>query len=149
MSNLSVKLQRTASATLAVGNVTADATRPRRLKLYDALFSQAEATPADGNTRFEVQRCTTAGTGTAVTPRLLDPADPATEADALENHTIDPTLTAGEISLTFGLNQRSTMRWVAAPGSEIVVPAVASNGLAVRTPVAALVATAVLLFLAE
>ena len=149
MGNISVVLQRTASATLSVGNVTADATRPRRMQLMEAILSQAEATPADGNTRFEFQRCTTAGTGTAVTPQMLDPGDPATEQDALQNHTIDPTLTAGAILLTIPLNQRATFRFVAQPAVPIIIPATASNGLAVRTTVAALVATSVHLHLKE
>lgn len=143
MGRYSVKMTRTASATLSVGNVTADATRPRRGKVYDLILSQAEATPADGNTLFQVQRCTSAGTASAVTPQSLDPADAATEMDAAENHTVDPTLTASAILLSVGLNQRATFRWVAAPGGELVFPATASNGLAFRTPTAALVTTSI------
>jgi hypothetical protein len=66
----------------------------------------------------------------------INPADAATEADAGTNHTIDPTLTAGAMVLTIPLNQRATFRWVADPGKELVYPATASNGLAVRTPTA-------------
>lgn len=143
MARYGIKMQRTASTTLAVGTITADATTPRRGKIYDITFSQAEATPADGNTRFEVQRCTAAGTSTAVTPQPLDPADAAALNDAGENHTVTPTLTANQILLAIGLNQRATYRWVAAPGGELVHPATAANGFGFTTPVAALVATSV------
>jgi hypothetical protein len=135
----SVEANRTASATLAVGTVNADATRPRRGKFYDLIFG-SEASPADNPFLWQVQRCTTAGTGTAFTPVAIDPGDAATEADAAENHTITPTLTAAAILLSIGLNQRATFRWVAAPGGELVYPATASNGLAIETPTSSAVA---------
>lgn len=139
MANYAQEFNRTASTTLSVGNVTADATRPRRSKFYDLMFG-SEASPADNPFLWQIQRCTTAGTSTAVTPSPLDPADAATETDAGENHTIDPTLTANLILLSIPLNQRATFRWVAAPGSELVIPATASNGLAIRTPTSSAVA---------
>ena len=133
MAKYAVRMQRTASTTLSVGNITADATRPRRGKIYDIMFG-SEATPADNVFLWQLQRCTTAGTATGVTPQALDPDDAATEADAAEIHTVDPTLTAGAMLLTIPLNQRASYRWVAAPGGELVYPATASNGIAVRTP---------------
>ena len=139
MANYAVEMNRTASATLSVGNVIADATRPRRGKFYDLVFG-SEASPADNPFLWQVQRCTTAGTATSVTPQALDPADAATESDAGENHTIDPTITAGAILLSVALNQRATFRWVAQPGCEVIYPATASNGLAVRTPTSSAVA---------
>jgi hypothetical protein len=137
MARYTVEMNRTASASLAVGSITADATRPRRIKLYDLVLG-SEATPADGAFKWSVDRCTAAGTSTGVTPQPLDPADAATEMDAGENHTIDPTGTTPLLAIA--LNQRATMRWVAAPGGELVAPATASNGFAFRTPTAALVA---------
>ena len=142
-------MTRTASATLSVGNVTSDATTPRRLKLYDFLFSSAEAAPADGNSLWQIQRCTTAGTATTVTPQAIDPADSAALFDAAQAHTVDPTLTANAILFSQGLNQRASFRWVAQPGGELVVPATASNGLAVRTPTAALVQCSATLYVEE
>lgn len=135
MAAYSVELNRTASATLSVGTITADATRPRRGKIYDLTFG-SEAGPGDFAFLWQIQRCTTAGTSTVVTPQPLDPADAATESDAGENHTIDPTLTANAILMSEPLNQRATYRWQAVPGKELVYPATASNGLAVRTPTA-------------
>ena len=135
MAAYSVLMQRTASTSLSVGTITADATRPRRGLVYELDFG-SEATPADNPYLWQVQRCTTAGTSTSVTPVPINPADAATEADGGTNHTIDPTLTASAMVLTIPLNQRATFRWVANPGCELIYPATASNGVAVRTPTA-------------
>lgn len=139
MAKYAVDLQRTASTTASVGNITADATRPRRLKWYDIVLG-AQGTVGDNPFLYTLQRCTTAGTSTAVTPQPLDPADAATEADAGENHTIEPTYTAAAILLNIGLNQRATFRWVAQPYGELVTPATASNGIGVQTPTSSAVA---------
>lgn len=127
-----VDLQRTASTTAALGSLTADATRPRRLRVYDAMFG-SEATPADAAILWTFRRCSAAGTSTGVTPQNLDPADATTEYDAGENHTIEPTFTAGAILLNVPLNQRATFRWVAREGCELVMPATASNGFGIET----------------
>lgn len=133
MANYAVEYNRTASNTASLGSIVADSTRPRRGKIYDIVFG-SEATPADNAFRYILQRCTAAGTSTAVTPQPLDPADAATEADAGENHTIEPTYTANAILLAVALNQRATFRWVASPGGELVYPATAANGFGVQTP---------------
>lgn len=148
MAAYAVEMNRTASTSLSVGNVVADATRPRRGKFYDLIMG-SEASPADNAFLWQVQRCTTAGTSTAVTPQPLDPADAATESDAGENHTIDPTLTANAILLSIALNQRATFRWVASPGGELTYPATASNGLAIRTPTSSAVAVTATLHYVE
>lgn len=135
MAKYAVELNRTASTTLEVGSVTVDAVTPRRFKIYDMVLG-AEATPADTVYLWQVQRCTTQGTATGVTPTALDPADAAALFDAAENHTINGTLTAGQILLSIPLNQRATFRWVAAPGGELIAPATASNGMGLLTPTA-------------
>jgi len=139
MARYAAELNRTASLTLAVGTLTCDATTPRRGKLYELLFG-SEASPADNSFLWQVQRCTTAGTSTGVTPTALDSADAVALSDVGENHTVTPTLTAGAILLSVPLNQRATFRWVAAPYGELVYPATANNGLAIETPTASLVA---------
>lgn len=135
MGRYAAEMNRSASTTLSVGTIVADATTPRRFKLYDLIFG-SEATPADNAFLWQIQRCTTAGTGSAVTPNALDLADAAALFDVLENLTVDPTLTAGAIDLALPLNQRASFRWVAAPGGELVAPATASAGFAIRTPTA-------------
>lgn len=131
--NLSIPLRRTASTTASVGSMTADATRPRRARIFDLVLG-SEGSPADNAFLWVYQRCTAAGTSTSVTPRNLDPADATTEFDAGQNHTVEPTYTAGAELLYVPLNQRATFRWVAAPGCELVIPATASNGVGIQTP---------------
>jgi hypothetical protein len=130
MAKYSVDGQDTNTAATTILGASADATRPRRIKAaYLTLGS--DATPADNAAEYNLQRFTAAGTSTAVTPQPLDPADAATEADAGEAHSIEPTYTANAVMLNFMANQRATFQWYAAPGYEIVVPATASNGLGV------------------
>lgn len=136
MAKYAAEMNRTASATLSVGTLVADAGTPRRIALYDLIVGSEANPPQDFAFLYQVQRCTTAGTGTALTPAALDSADPAALFDALENLTVDPTLTAGAILLAEAVNQRSTFRWVAAPGGELIAPATAANGFAIRTPTA-------------
>lgn len=135
MARYVAQMNRTASTSLSLGTWVADATRPRRLKFYDIIVG-SEASPADNAYLYVVQRCTTAGTLTSVTPSPLDPADAATESDAGENVTIEPTYTANLVLLALPLNQRATFRWVANPGAEFVTPATASNGLGIQTTTA-------------
>lgn len=148
MANYAIQVNRTASGSLPLGSIGADATRPRRGKLYDLILG-SEASPADNAFLYTVQRCTALGTATSVTPQALDPGDAATEADAGENHTVDATQTAGAILLAIALNQRATFRWVAAPGSELTYPATAANGLAINTPTSSAVAISGTILVAE
>lgn len=141
MANFAANMTRTASASLSVGALTAAASNPRKYELYDFVFGSAEAAPADGNSLWQIQRCTTAGTaGSSVTPQAIDPGDTVAATTVCgQAHSSDPTLTANAILLSIGLNQRATFRWVPAPGKELIAPATASNGMAFRTPTAALV----------
>ena len=136
--NLVGIMQRTGSTTASVGTITADATRPRRLQWYDIVVG-SEATPADNPFLWVFQRCTAAGTSTAVTLQPLDPADAATEADCGQINTVEPTYTANKIMLSLPLNQRSSFRWIATEGGRIITPATASNGMGIATPVGAAV----------
>jgi hypothetical protein len=134
MANYSVDLQRTASTTASVGVLNSEATlgAARRMKVYDITFG-SEATPADAAILWKVQRCTLAGTSTAVVIALLDLADGIAQSEAGENHTIEPTYTADTHLIHLALNQRATYRWVAAPGGELVTPATDENGVGVQT----------------
>lgn len=137
-----IDFQRTASTTASVGNISAPATGMRRIRVYFAQYG-CEGDAADNEYRWLLQRTTANGTRTAVTPQPLDPADAASAATAGENHTVEPTYTAGEILLHTPLNQRATYQWYAPPGGELVIPATANYGLGLQTPVAtALVVTA-------
>lgn len=126
-----------ASITIGVASIEAPATGMRRAKIYDLMFG-SDATPADNALTWELQRCTgTTATGTAVTPNAMDPADAlavtVVKSALTANNSV---LTAGAIPISISLNQRATFRWVAAPGGELMIPAVATNGFQIMTPTA-------------
>lgn len=101
----------------------------KRWKLYDLVFSQGSA-PADTIVEWLIRRFDTAdGTATAVVPAPLDSDAPASGLTAQEDHTVEPTVVAATELLDFDLNQRATFRWVAAPGGELMGPAVATEGI--------------------
>lgn len=105
---------------------------PKRIQLYDAFFGTL-GTPADQTYEWDISRATTIGTGSAVVPVLLDPADAAAFTVGTANHTVEPTITAVSSVFYLGINQRASYRWVASPGSEFKSPATALNGFALRT----------------
>ncbi len=97
--------------------------------IYDVLLG-SDATPADQTGSYEMMRTTAVGTeGAGFTPTKLDPDSQASDMDAGVTHSAEPTETASSELLRFAVNQRATFRWVAAPGSELVIPATASNGI--------------------
>lgn len=134
MARYAVEMNRSSSTTASVGSVVADPTRPRRGKVFELILG-SEAAPVDNAFLWVLDRCTAPGTSTAVTPRPLDLADSATEADAGESHSVEPTY-SNTIVLSVPLNQRATFRWTALPGRELVYPATASNGFGLKTPTA-------------
>lgn len=113
-----------------LGLVATTAIRPL---IYFMVFG-ASGTPADNALQWLIQRFTAAGTSTAVTPEPLDNAagQPAASATAGENHTVEPTYTAGDVLLNVPLNQRATYNWQAREGRELKLPAVAANGIGVQ-----------------
>lgn len=105
-----------------------------RPAIYDVIFGSS-ATPADSALNWLMQRCTTMGTpGAALTPLALDPGDPASlaGADTGENYSAEPGYTADAILLNISANLRSTQRWVASPGGELICPATANNGIGMQ-----------------
>ena len=109
-----------------VGSLDSDTTV--RLRLYDFTVGSS-ATPADIALTWIVRRyASTAGTASAVgDEEPIDDAAPANLGDAREEFTAAPG--AGSPLMTFPLNQRATYRWVAAPGSEFVLPVTATTGV--------------------
>lgn len=106
----------------------------------DEFIIGSDDTPADNPFQTQLQRTSTAGTNTAVTPALCDSADVAARSTCGENHSAEPTYTASTVCLRVDWNQRTTFRWSAAPGRELVIPATANNGFGVRQVEAAAVA---------
>lgn len=120
-----------AAAFKTTGHLRAPASSMRRLKLADFSIG-AGGTPADNATEFNLVRTTANGTdGSTVTPNPIDPADAACVATFGQGVTAEPT-TAGVDLWDLPLNQRASYRWQAVPGYELVIPATANAGLAMR-----------------
>lgn len=120
--------QNAAANTTILGIVRGAAKRGR---LYYVNVGSA-ATPADQANNLEVIRFTAAGTATSVTPQALDPAEGAAVATAGEDHSAEPTYTAGATLLKLSVNSRANFQWYANPGKELVYPDTATNGLGLR-----------------
>lgn len=110
------------------------ATPTKRAKIYEILVGSV-ATPADQAAKFYVGRTTAVGTeGSGFTPVNIDGAGPAGECDAgVGVFSAEPTYTASKQLLVFSLNQRATFRWVAAPGSELMLIATQNYGAGLKT----------------
>ena len=102
-----------------------------RPAIYDIMIG-SNATPADNSSEWQALRFTAAGTSTAVTSVALDSADPAATSVCGKNHSAEPTYSPAVPLLDIALNQRATFRWVAAPGSELMAPATAANGIGLQ-----------------
>lgn len=107
------------------------ATTLRKAWIYDMTFG-TDGTPADNSVTYKVDRQTTTGTRTVGVPAPLDTGDAAALITAGVNATIEGTVTAATQLLEIATNQRATYRWVASPGSELVVPAVNVAGIGGR-----------------
>ena len=122
----------TASTTAPMFTMTGAATV--RAKMYE-FNSGSDATPADVAAKFSWRRHTANfGTPSAVTPNALDPADPASLILFSAPGGTAPTITASSDLYQWAQNGRANFRWVAAPDSEIVMPA-STNGLALMAVV--------------
>lgn len=113
----------------------------KRGKVYDILVG-TNGTPADNAMVWDVSRMTVDGTGTTITPTILDPADAAASMTSKANYTVEPTITANSSVFYVGVNQRASIRWVCAPGSELVWPATAAAGFVLRVSSPAYTGTA-------
>ena len=100
--------------------------------IYDIVVG-SDATPADLAGQFDVIRGTVSGTGTSITARALDPANPAATIAPEGGTFTGQTKTANSAMLSVGLNQRATFRWVAAPNGEFVIPATSDNWVGVES----------------
>ena len=127
--------QGTISSSYKTGAVLTAATAGlRRIKVYDILVG-ASANPNSTDTyiQFDVSRQTAAGTATSFTPNPLDPADPAAFTVAGVNSTVEGTVTANSSLWNEAVNQRNSVRWIAADESQMLIgPATNLNGLALR-----------------
>jgi hypothetical protein len=100
-----------------------------------------ETAPADNVIIWDVSRCTTAGTGTAGVITSGDGSKRAAGTVSTINLTAEGTSTANSSMFNMPLNQRASFRWVAVPGSELIIPATNVNGIAIRAKSPAYVST--------
>ncbi len=102
----------------------------KRSEVFYAMCGAGGA-PADNNIRWLIRRFTAAGTGTLVTIGRRDLASPAALCTAFHSHTVEPTYTAGSGPQDLPVHQRTTWQWFYPPGTEIVIPADAVQGIGV------------------
>lgn len=111
-------------STLSV--IAATTVRP---KIAHIVLSSSSS-PNDYSAHFHLQRFSADGTATAVTPAKIDFDSGVALSTSKHTYTAEPTVTADEIVLNVGHNQRTTWQWVATPGRELVIPALAGDGFA-------------------
>jgi len=108
------------------------ATPLSRFRLFEFVVSSS-ASPADNVGRYSINRFGTAAPtgGTSLTPNIapLDVGEPASAALAMGAATGGETI--GVYLMYFGVNQRATFRWVAAPTKEFVCVITTLNGLGI------------------
>lgn len=113
-------------------NVSAATATLTRAMIYDILVG-TNGTPADNYMEFNAERSTAVGTGSTAVLLPLDNTIRASGSVGTVNNTVEPTITANTQSLFYiGINQRASYRWVAAPGSELIIPATNVAGIALR-----------------
>ncbi|MDE2026112.1 MAG: hypothetical protein KGJ07_06465 [Patescibacteria group bacterium] len=121
--------QASQAASKTLGTLSQPATALKRISIqYCEIGSNASA---DNQEEFWLQRTTAAGTSTAVTPQLRDPADGAASAVAGQAHTVEPTYTSNAIMLSAFFHQRSTFQWYATPGHDIIIPLTNNAGIGI------------------
>ena len=110
------------------------ATPVGRAGIYDVMVGSV-ASPADQAAKFYLARTTGVGTeGSGFVPNNLDPGGPAGRCDSgVGTFSGEPTYTSNKELLVFSVNQRATFRFVAAPGSEILLAATQNNGAGLKT----------------
>jgi hypothetical protein len=117
----------------SIGKVAQPASATDRARLTGFCIGST-ATPADNAIQWTLQRITTAGTFTSVTPAIKDdPADGAATMVAGENCTSEPTYTASTELFDTGINQRANFLMIYAPGREPVIPKTNNAGLGVKS----------------
>jgi hypothetical protein len=87
------------------------------IQIYTLVIGSA-ATTADANVEYVVQRYSTAGTSTAVTPADVEDTGATAATVAGQTFTAEPTVVTNSILWDNGLNQRATYTIVWAPGYE-------------------------------
>lgn len=127
-SQVQAAAERTLLALIAGANI--------RPKVFDVLLSFID-TPGDVLSEFRLSRISDESVGTSTTQpngqKVTDPEGRAPDATGGSNYSVEPTYSAGADLLDFGLHQRATFRFIAAPESALVIPATANNALGMKS----------------
>jgi hypothetical protein len=121
-------LSTTAKSIVQVAALTATLTRAAVQDIVVGASNVPNAT--DCSINYDVVRSTTTSTTSSATPSPLDSTIRASGCTGVVNFTSEPT--TGVYLLSLALNQRASQRWVAAPGSELIVPATNLSGVTLR-----------------
>ena len=108
--------------------IAATTVRPK----INAIVMSSSSAPNDYSAHFHFQRFSADGTGTAKTPQKMDFDGAAAVATSKQAYSAEPTYTANEILLNIAHNLRATVQWIAVPGYEFIVPALAGDGIGQR-----------------
>ena len=114
----------------ALGIIASPLTRAK-IHLFILTMGSAGAV-GDNVLQWLIRHFTALGTYTAVVPTRLDLDSPVAQLAAGQGYTAEPTYTTTLMDIA--IHQRSVYQWNAAPGGELVIPAVANNGIG-ATPV--------------
>jgi hypothetical protein len=121
---------------VAAAAAAASGIQIRRGRLIEVNFGQNGAPSAtDCAILYDISRSTTLGTASALVPNPVDGADAVFMGQCAQNHTVEPTIAAAGSGLSLfqiPVNQRGAYRWTPKDGRELVYPATASNGFAIR-----------------
>lgn len=100
-----------------------------RPRIYEMDFGSTPVAPVDQASTFLLSRSSAVGTaGSNPTPQPLDNQEVAAVSTVGIAHTAEPTYAATGL-WQVPLNHRASWRWVAAPDSEFICTATASNGI--------------------
>ena len=123
-----------ATISVAASSINGGNSPLRRGKIYDVLVGTNSA-PGDFFLEWAIDRITATSTTTNLQGLPLDSADFGTTSlmtQCMVNSSQHGTVTTAQQLWYVGMNSRASYRWVCAPGSELVWPATASNGLTLR-----------------
>lgn len=106
-----------------------------RPAVYDIVTGNGDASPADNSMKLQMVRVTgTNSGGSSQTPNPLDSQDAVATTQAFGGVFNSGNPTIGVTLLQWAQNMRATFRWVAAPNSELLVPATNNNGIGMINP---------------
>jgi hypothetical protein len=113
----------------------AQASPLRRGKIYEIIVgATANPNSTDTDVQFDLSRISTSTSGgTSFAPVVTDTADQSIPSALAYITASGATVTANSSLFNAGVNQRNTVRWVAAQESQYLVwPATSGNGFALR-----------------